>query len=93
MGNDKTCLTLVIVKTSDPVESMPSKAMIVLRIETHPFSRGFFKINLGDFMHWNHPLYAVKQMDNYIVRSYRDVIVVTKIATKRTSKAQSIVMY
>ncbi len=29
----------------------------------------------------------------YIGRSYRDVIVVTKIATKRTSKAQSIVMY
>ncbi len=32
-------------------------------------------------------------MNNYIVRSYRDVIVVTKIATRRTSKAQSIVMY
>ncbi len=28
-----------------------------------------------------------------IVRSYRDVIVVTKIATIRTSKAQSIFMY
>ncbi len=33
------------------------------------------------------------QMNNYIVRSYRDVIVVTKIAKGRTSKAQSIVMY
>ncbi len=33
------------------------------------------------------------EMNNYIVRSYRDVIVVTKIATRRTSKAQSIVMY
>ncbi len=32
-------------------------------------------------------------MNNYIVRSNRDVIVVTKIATRRTSKAQSIVMY
>ncbi len=32
-------------------------------------------------------------MNNYIVRSYRDVIVVTKIATRRTSKARSIVMY
>ncbi len=32
-------------------------------------------------------------MNNYIVRSYRVVIVVTKIATRRTSKAQSIVMY
>ncbi len=32
-------------------------------------------------------------MNNYTVRSRRDVIVVTKIATRRTSKAQSIVMY
>ncbi len=32
-------------------------------------------------------------MNNYIVMSYRDVIVVTKIATRITSKAQSIVMY
>ncbi len=32
-------------------------------------------------------------MNNYIVRSYGDVIVVTKIATRRTSKAQNIVMY
>ncbi len=28
-------------------------------------------------------------MNNYIVRSYRDVIVITKFATRRTSKAQS----
>ncbi len=35
----------------------------------------------------------ISQMNNYIVRSYRDVIVLTKIATMRTSKAQSIVMY
>ncbi len=27
-------------------------------------------------------------MNNYMVRSYRDVIVVTKIATRRSSKAQ-----
>ncbi len=33
------------------------------------------------------------QMNNYIVRSYGDVIVVTKSATRRSSKAQSIVMY
>ncbi len=33
------------------------------------------------------------QMNNYIVRSYRDVIVITKFATRRASKAQSIVMY
>ncbi len=37
-------------------------------------------------------------MNSYIVRSYRDVIVVTKFAitkfaTRRASKAQSIVMY
>ncbi len=32
-------------------------------------------------------------MNNYIVRSYGDVIVVTKIATRRTNKAQSIGMY
>ncbi len=32
-------------------------------------------------------------MNNYIVRSYRDVIVVTKIATRRSSKAKSIVIY
>ncbi len=32
-------------------------------------------------------------MNNYIVRLYRYVIVVTKIGTRRTSKAQSIVMY
>ncbi len=32
-------------------------------------------------------------MNNYIVRSYRDVIVVTKIATRSSSKAHSIVMY
>ncbi len=31
-------------------------------------------------------------MNSYIVRSYRDVIVVAKIATRRTSKAQSIVL-
>ncbi len=33
------------------------------------------------------------EMNNNIVRSYRDVIVVTKIATRRSSKAQSIVIY
>ncbi len=33
------------------------------------------------------------QMNNYRVMSYRDVIVVTKIATRRSSKAQSIAMY
>ncbi len=33
------------------------------------------------------------KMNNYIVRSYRYVIVVNKIATRRSSKAQSIVMY
>ncbi len=27
-------------------------------------------------------------MNNYTVRSYRDVIVVTKIATRRTNKAE-----
>ncbi len=32
-------------------------------------------------------------MNNYIERTYRDVIVVTNIATRRTSKAQSIIMY
>ncbi len=32
------------------------------------------------------------QMNNYIVRSYRDVIII-KYATRRASKAQSIVMY
>ncbi len=32
-------------------------------------------------------------MNNYMGRSYRDVIVVTKIATSRTSKAQRIAMY
>ncbi len=32
-------------------------------------------------------------MNNYIVRSYKDVIIVTKIAIRRTSKAQSIVTY
>ncbi len=29
------------------------------------------------------------QLNNYIVRSYRDVIVVTKIATRKSSKALS----
>ncbi len=38
------------------------------------------------------------QVNNYIVRSYRDVIVITKFvitnfAIRRASKAQSIVMY
>ncbi len=33
------------------------------------------------------------QMNNYIVMSYRDVIVITKFATRKASKAQSIVMY
>ncbi len=38
------------------------------------------------------------QMNNYIVRSYRDVIVITtfaitKFATRRASKAQSILMH
>ncbi len=32
-------------------------------------------------------------MNNYVVRSYKDVIVITKFATMRASKAQSIVMY
>ncbi len=37
-------------------------------------------------------------MNNYIIRSYRDVIVITKFpitefAIRRASKAQSIVMY
>ncbi len=43
-------------------------------------------------------IYIKIAMNNYIVRSYRDVIVITKFAiTKfaitRASKAQSIVMY
>ncbi len=33
------------------------------------------------------------EVKNYIVRSYRDVIVITKFATRRASKAQSIVIY
>ncbi len=33
------------------------------------------------------------KINNYIVRSYRDVIIMTKIATRRSSKAQSMVMY
>ncbi len=32
-------------------------------------------------------------MNNYIVRSYRDVIVGANSVTRMTSKAQSIVMY
>ncbi len=32
-------------------------------------------------------------MNNYIVRSYRDVIVKIKFAIRRASKAQNIVMY
>ncbi len=32
-------------------------------------------------------------MNNYIVRSYRDVIVITKFATRRANKAKSIAMY
>ncbi len=32
-------------------------------------------------------------MNNYIVSPYEDVIVITKFATMRASKAQSIVMY
>ncbi len=43
-------------------------------------------------------LHDLFPMNNYIVRSYRDVIVmtkfaITKFATTRASKAQSIVMY
>ncbi len=33
------------------------------------------------------------ERNNYIVSSYRDVIVITTFATKRASKAQSIDMY
>ncbi len=33
------------------------------------------------------------QMNNYIVGSYRVVIVITKFATRRANKAKSIVMY
>ncbi len=45
----------------------------------------------------NHPTHN-NQMNYYIVRSYRDVIVITKFAItkyaiRRASKAQSIVMY
>ncbi len=32
-------------------------------------------------------------MNNYIVRSYRDIIVITNIITRRTGKALIIVMY
>ncbi len=32
-------------------------------------------------------------INNYIVRSYRDVIVITKFATRRAIKAQNTVMY
>ncbi len=32
-------------------------------------------------------------VNTYIVRSYRDVIVVTNIVTRRSSKAYSIIMY
>ncbi len=35
----------------------------------------------------------IDEMNNYIVRSYRDVIVITKFATRRASKEHSIVMY
>ncbi len=36
---------------------------------------------------------SLGHMNNDMVRSYRDVIVITKFATRRTSKAQSIVIY
>ncbi len=44
------------------------------------------------------PIHVYCRMNNYIVRPYRDVIVITKFAitkfsTRRGSKAQSIVMY
>ncbi len=39
-----------------------------------------------------HPFHLF-YMNNYTVRSYKDVIVITKIATRRASKAQNIVMY
>ncbi len=43
-------------------------------------------------------VHSKKQMNNYIVRSYRDVIVITKFAItkfaiRRANKAQNIVMY
>ncbi len=38
---------------------------------------------------WHHN----SRMNNYIVRSYRDVIVITQFAIRRASKAQRIVMY
>ncbi len=41
----------------------------------------------------NSYMQCLPQTNNYIVRSYGDVIVVTKIATRRSSKEQSIVMY
>ncbi len=37
-----------------------------------------------------HALHLYCPMNNYIVRSFRDVIVITKFATRRASKAQSI---
>ncbi len=39
------------------------------------------------------PNIKVKKVNNYIVRSYRDVIVITNNVTRTTSKAWSIVMY
>ncbi len=38
-------------------------------------------------------IHMTTQINNYIVRSYRDVIVLTNTVTRRTSKAHSIVMH
>ncbi len=59
--------------------------------------KGSKAINMKMFKQWTETS-RMSQMNNYIVRSYRDVIVITKFAItkyaiKRASKAQSIVMY
>ncbi len=54
--------------------------------------------SLLTYMNYCSGVVCLMKMNNYIVRSYRDVIVITKFAiikfaTRRASKAQSIVMY
>ncbi len=53
----------------------------------------FKKVYMGYSDPSNVPFLNQDLMNNYILRSYRDVIVVTTIATRKFSKAQSIVMY
>ncbi len=68
---------------------------IVFNVDHYLFIYSIINNNISDISIYSFVknYVIVLLMNSYIVRSYRDVIVVDKIATRRTSKAYNIIMF